>query len=252
MSTITKNIVSSINSNDADKFLMLISNISLNELKDVNYDEIDSKLMNSKQFSLKHKLIYAKYYNRSIYRQILEETVSNIYGNDYDALLFVARAEEYFRKQILDVLVVRTLDNDRKEQFIYQLQSSNLYEKYIESLMNGNDSVAKILFAIRFGFIDAFYQSSLNLAKVIVNTDVFKGSFSGKSDVLMELSKNTTDRDTLEYIEKSLEKVVSEETKDFYDGTYAELGIKKDNSKEKESTIKRKLSYCLNMIKRKF
>lgn len=245
----TKDIITSINRNDGNMFLDIVSSLSLEDLKIVDFNQVDDALLNNIKFPLKEKLAYAKYYNRPIYSKLVKSIIDDPYSSDYDGVLFLARVEESVRYKLLDILVIRTSSLIQADSFMFQLKMSNLLNDYIQYLKNGKDTRAKVQFALYFGYLDDFYPDHYQLAQMIVKTNGYRGLISARTDALVKLASLTNDKMTLEYINGIIEEIVKLEAEEYYNETYGSMGIDV-SQKEKDKHIKKKLGYILKRLKK--
>ena len=146
-------------SNNEKEFLNTMFKLSKEEIDFLNFNLIDKYIINN-NFSLKTKIAYEKYFNRNILNELIKKLVVNPFEQDYDDLMYLAKIKPTIRKQILDILCIRSNNDLECNKFVNELEESNLYKKYIDSVINSNDEFLKIHVALYFGYLDEIYKNN--------------------------------------------------------------------------------------------
>lgn len=228
----SKNINDIYNLSKSDneiEFINSIFNLSKEEIEFLNYKLLDKNIIENKDFSLKTKLSYEKYFNRDILNEIIEKLVIKPFEKDYDDLMYLAKLKPTLRKQLLDILCIRSNNDLECNKFVEDLESSNLYKKYIDSIINSNDIFLKIHIALYFGYLDELFKNNIYLAHLIVETDECSIFMNSKSDHLLRLSRLSNDKETLCYIKKHLIPIMTEEYNKLYEHSNMDEEKKQDN-----------------------
>lgn len=150
------------------KFLEIILNLSKEEIETINFELLDRNVEDNINFSIRTKVLYDKILDRNTFENAFKNIVSNPFSYRYSDLMYLAKKMPNLRKQLLDILCVSLYDDERCNRFVEDLQSSNLYKNYMNSIVNGNDEFLKIHIALYFGYLDTLFSDHLELAKKII------------------------------------------------------------------------------------
>ena len=218
------------------KFLEIILNLSKEEIETINFELLDRNVEDNINFSIRTKVLYDKILDRNTFENAFKNIVSNPFSYRYSDL----------RKQLLDILCVSLYDDERCNRFVEDLQSSNLYKNYMNSIVNGNDEFLKIHIALYFGYLDTLFSDHLELAKKIIESDEFSMFHSCRSDHLLRLSKFSKNKEALYYIKDNLISIIEQEESkildDIDDNFLSLLGITDD---DKKKTMKLQIDYAM-------
>lgn len=228
------------------KFLEIILNLSKEEIETINFELLDRNVEDNINFSIRTKVLYDKILDRNTFENAFKNIVSNPFSYRYSDLMYLAKKMPNLRKQLLDILCVSLYDDERCNRFVEDLQSSNLYKNYMNSIVNGNDEFLKIHIALYFGYLDTLFSDHLELAKKIIENDEFSMFHSCRSDHLLRLSKFSKNKEALYYIKDNLIGVIEQEESkildDIDDNFLSLLGITDD---DKKKTMKLKIDYAM-------
>ena len=211
MSKNIDNIYKYSTSSFENTFFNIMLNLSKEEIASINFELLDNNIINNDYFSIKTKTIYDNYFGRNIFDKSFKRIISKPFDCRYYDLLFLAKKMPNLRKQLLDIACIRSYDDQICNEFIEQLQSSNLYKKYIDSVMKSDDILLKVHLALYFGYLDKLFSNHLELAKTIVENDELSIFSNFKSNHLLRLSKLSKNIDALYYIKNNLKKVIENE-----------------------------------------
>lgn len=229
------------------KFLDIILNLSKEEIETINYESLDRNVENNIYFSIRTKVLYDKILNRNTFEESFKKVISNPFESRYYDLLFLAKKMPNLRKQLLDILCIRSYEDRVCNTFVEELQSSNLYKNYIDSVIKGDDIPLKVHLALYFGYLDKLFTDHLELAKTIVENDELSMFSKFKSEHLLRLSRFSKNKDALYYIKDNLKKVIEKEEEKLFDDVNDDflsiIGIGRDEIKIK--TLNIRINYAM-------
>ena len=251
-------ISSNIYFNKQDFYHVILS-LSKEEIDELNFKELDNIIYENDSIDFDTKVFYDKYFNRNL---IFKKVIENPMYEPYEYLMYLAKQKPELRKEFLDILCVRTYSESKYNYFKESLEESNLYNEYVNSIINSNDVYLKCHFGLYFNYLDQLFRSHLDVACIIVNDDSFNAFANSRTKHLLKLSKISNDKEALNYINNVILFVTLKEENDYnreldkYVDSFNQneeitniFGTKEEREKRKEKNLNNKLAHVIHEFK---
>ena len=151
--------------------------------------------------------------NKDIFIQndFLDDVVKNpekYNNNEESEILYKTYPHHVKGYKIFDYLLLDSVTNNYFPIFMENLYDFGLYDKYISDINNKSDKFIKVFASIFLDqyLMDAYFDNILDAAKVIDSAEEYDNIY--REIALVGLSIFECDKKTLEFMKKSLKKII--------------------------------------------